>query len=152
MESRNQIAERLKTCLRFVLSRFQRSFSLMMQVCLIQPPTYFVPLPKKAIIIIFNWDFCIKSFTFTHLHMMLSVRGKLVKHWSSKLQCSVPSRRQHCPAPCQARGASSSTRAPLPCAQDFSPPLLIIFWRRYFMSRCQKMSNVHEQWKFLVSD
>lgn len=49
----------------------------------------------------------------------------------------------------KARGASSFTWAPFPWGQGFSPPLLVIFRRRYFMSRGQKQIMFMNNGNFL---
>lgn len=49
----------------------------------------------------------------------------------------------------KARGASSSTWAPFPWGQGFSPPLLVIFRRRYFMSQGQKQVMFMNNGNFL---
>lgn len=49
----------------------------------------------------------------------------------------------------KAREASSSTWAPFPWGQGFSSPLLVIFRRRYFMSRGQKQVMFMNNGNFL---
>lgn len=121
-------------------------------------PFYFSSKKSQLMVqsFISNWDFCTESLIFTELYRSLSVRDKLIKHWSRQLLCSALSSQQHPPS-CQLR-----CPAPRPCQEErpgvlrkmlqYFPPHTICHVLKEILVLSLKMSNFHKQWKFLVSD